>query len=379
MLRVYNCIVQEHDLRLVVLAAIVCLLASFTAINLVHHVRRSAGHMQKVWLSVAAAATGFGIWATHFIAMLAFAPGIPSGYNITLTLLSLIAAIVLTGIGLGVALSRTLPGGAWLGGAIVGGGIATMHYTGMAAFEVQGRIVWDPVLVTASIAAGALIGAAATRVGLIEGERKWKFTARCCSPPPFAATISPRWARPRSYPTSGSSFPKRPFRPAGSPSPLRWPAWRSCSSPLRACPRHTRPPQAGAGGRRMRGLANAAVEGLVVCDGETIATANLSFASLTGVAEQNIAGTRLSAFLPDESTRAHVAPGAELLGLGLQLLVGEALQVGLERVDVVGDPPEPFHQLRLTGAEQTVQERHGSTSFTLHGQGAAHDDAADPG
>ena len=70
---------------------------------------------------------------------------------------------------------------------------------------------------------------------------------------------------------------------------------------------------------------------------------------------------------------------AELVGLGPQLRVGQVLQVAFERVDVVGDPPEPFHQLRLTGAEQTVQKRHGSTSFTLHGQGAAHDDAADPG
>src|SRR5687768_3108329 len=99
MLKVYTCIVQEHDLRLVVLAAVVCLLASVTAINLLHHVRRSTGSMRKVWLGVAATATGFGIWATHFIAMLAFEPGIPSGYNITLTVLSLIAAIVLTGIG----------------------------------------------------------------------------------------------------------------------------------------------------------------------------------------------------------------------------------------------------------------------------------------
>ena len=117
--------------------------------------------MRQIWLGVAATASGFGIWATHFIAMLAFAPGIPSGYNVALTLLSLVAAIVLTGIGLGVALSRTLPGASWLGGAIVGGGIAAMHYTGMAAFEIQGRIVWDPVLVVVSIAAGALIGAAA--------------------------------------------------------------------------------------------------------------------------------------------------------------------------------------------------------------------------
>ena len=72
MLRVYTCIVQEHDLRLVVLAAVVCALASLTAINLIHHVRRSAGQMRQIWLGVAATATGFGIWATHFIAMLAF-------------------------------------------------------------------------------------------------------------------------------------------------------------------------------------------------------------------------------------------------------------------------------------------------------------------
>jgi NO-binding membrane sensor protein with MHYT domain len=187
MLRVYTCIVQEHDLRLVVLAAFVCALASFTAVNLVHHVRRSAGQLRQIWLCVAATASGCGIFATHFIAMLAFAPGIPSGYNVALTFLSLVAAIVITGVGLGVSLSRTVPGASWLGGAIVGGGIATMHYIGMAAFEIQGRIIWDPVLVAVSIAAGALIGAAATRVGLIEGERKSKvygallLTAAICS------------------------------------------------------------------------------------------------------------------------------------------------------------------------------------------------------
>src|SRR3954469_2050381 len=172
MLKVYSCIATAHDLKLVALAALICVLASFAAINLLHHARQSDGHMRGVWLAAAAVSRGFGIWATHFIAMLAFAPGIPSGYNVTLTLLSLIVAIVLTGFG--VALSRTLPAASWLGGAIVGGGIATMHYTGMAAFEIQGRIIWDPVLVIVSIAAGTLIGAAATRVGLIEGERKWK-------------------------------------------------------------------------------------------------------------------------------------------------------------------------------------------------------------
>ena len=97
MLKIYTCIATAHDLRLVGLAAVICALASLAAINLLRHARRSTRRMQNVWLAVSAISTGFGIWATHFIAMLAFSPGIPSGYNIFLTALSLIAAIVLTG------------------------------------------------------------------------------------------------------------------------------------------------------------------------------------------------------------------------------------------------------------------------------------------
>jgi hypothetical protein len=82
MLKVYSCIATQHDLRLVLLAAFVCLLASFTAINLLHHAGNSVKSTRRMWLAVAAVATGFGIWATHFIAMLAFQPAIPSGYNI---------------------------------------------------------------------------------------------------------------------------------------------------------------------------------------------------------------------------------------------------------------------------------------------------------
>jgi hypothetical protein len=58
---------------------------------------------------VAATASGFGIWATHFIAMLAYSPGVPSGYNIALTLLSPVAAVSLTGAGLTVAESKAAP------------------------------------------------------------------------------------------------------------------------------------------------------------------------------------------------------------------------------------------------------------------------------
>src|SRR5262249_18081080 len=71
-----------------------------------------------------------------------------------------------TGAGLAAAVMPRAAIGTYLGGAMVGGGIAAMHYTGMAAFEIQGRIIWDPALVAVSILLGALLGAAALRVGL---------------------------------------------------------------------------------------------------------------------------------------------------------------------------------------------------------------------
>ena len=146
MYKVLDCVATQHDLRLVALAAVICALSSYTTISLLHHVRRSDARMWWVWLAVSATSTGFGIWATHFIAMLAFSPGLPTGYNVAADRpVADHRRSSLTGFGLGdrphVTMERR---GAWLGGAIVGGGIAAMHYTGMAAFEVPGRIIWDP-------------------------------------------------------------------------------------------------------------------------------------------------------------------------------------------------------------------------------------------
>src|SRR3982074_2626327 len=137
MLKIYNCIATAHDLKLVALAALICVLASLTAINLLRHARKSHGHMRDVWLAVSAISTGFVIWATHFVAMLAFTPGIPSGYNIVLTVLSLVAAILLTGGGLAISLAPNWRHGPWVGGAIVGGGMAAVHCNRTGDFEMR--------------------------------------------------------------------------------------------------------------------------------------------------------------------------------------------------------------------------------------------------
>jgi len=81
MYRVLSCLTTEHDWRLVVLAAAVCFLASAVAISL-QRAQVATGRARWVWLALDAAAAGFGIWATHFIAMLAFDPGLGTGYDI---------------------------------------------------------------------------------------------------------------------------------------------------------------------------------------------------------------------------------------------------------------------------------------------------------
>ena len=307
MFRIYNCVAYAHDLRLVGLAALVCVLASFAAINLLRHARKSHGDMRGLWLAVSAISTGFGIWATHFIAMLAFTPGIPSGYNIVLTILSLVAAILLTGAGLAISLTANWRHGPWIGGAIVAGGIAAMHYTGMAAFEVAGIVLWDPVLVAASIVLGAAIGAVALPVGLHGNNEKWKIggavllTLAICSHhftamaavsiiPDPTMEISPS-ALPAGWLAVGvaiASFGIIGLALAGVVLDIR---------DHRRSEREV---------DRMRDLANASVEGLLVCDGEVIVSVNTSFARLTGLSSANLVGASLESCFPDQVARTEL-------------------------------------------------------------------------
>jgi diguanylate cyclase (GGDEF)-like protein/PAS domain S-box-containing protein len=163
MFRVLTCLTVQHDWHLVVLAVVVCLLAGGVTASLFQRAKASVGRAQSVWLSLDAAAAGFGIWATHFIAMLAYEPGVATGYNVALTILSLLIAAVITGVGLRVALAGGIgrTKAAVIGGALVGAGVCAMHFTGMLALEIPGRITWMPSLVTTSIAFGVAFAALA--------------------------------------------------------------------------------------------------------------------------------------------------------------------------------------------------------------------------
>jgi methyl-accepting chemotaxis protein len=177
MYRVLTCLTTQHDWRLVVVAGLVCLLSSLVAINLFHHARSITKTNRTSWILAAGIAAGSGIWATHFIAMLAYDPGIGVAYDLELTVLSLIAAAGITSLGLAVAANGPPPWGAAIGGGIVGAGVAGMHFTGMSAIELSGHIDFDPLLAAASIVLGMFLGVAALMVAARRADRGSKLLA----------------------------------------------------------------------------------------------------------------------------------------------------------------------------------------------------------
>lgn len=177
MFRVLSCLTGEHDWRLVLLAGLVCFAASIVAVNIFHRAIASQTRTRLVWIGIAGASIGYGIWATHFIAMLAYEPGVSTGYGVVLTALSLAAAMLLTSTGFGYAANNPGRWRAPIGGGIVGAGIASMHYLGMWALEVPGRVIWSFDLVFASIALGMLFGYAALVIAVRHTDKWGTFLA----------------------------------------------------------------------------------------------------------------------------------------------------------------------------------------------------------
>lgn len=341
MYAVLNCTIYQHDLRLVGLAAVICALASFTAISLLHHVRTSGAHMRRAWLAVSAISTGFGVWATHFIAMLAFSPGVPTAYNIALAGLSLVAALLLTGAGLAVAVGSIAGASAWLGGAMVGGGIAAMHYTGMAAFEIPGRIVWNPILVAASIALGGLIGAAALPVGLREDNVKSKIlgalllTAAICSHH-FTAMGAAKIIFDPAIELSGMALPPGllAIAVAFASFVIVGLALGGVAIEMRARRREREIDL-------MRGTANATFEGLLVCENATIVTVNDNFAALIGCSVDSVVGAELEQYFADaDISRTFFEHANQSIEATLVCFDGSKIPVELiqRSIDFAGEP-----------------------------------------
>jgi PAS domain S-box-containing protein len=164
MFRVLTCLTEQHDWRLVTLAGIICFLTSLVAVSLFRRATATRGRTRTAWIVTAGVAAGSGIWATHFIAMLAYEPGIPLHFNLGLTFFSLAASIAVISVGLTVGVHGRPAWRASATGGTIGLGVALMHYSGMQAVEVPGHADWSIGFVLVSILAAVAFSAAAIAV-----------------------------------------------------------------------------------------------------------------------------------------------------------------------------------------------------------------------
>ncbi len=141
-----------YDYKLVVLSVVVAVLAAQLALAIAARIKQ---HKTRTfsWLLGGGAAMGIGIWAMHFIGMLAYHLPIPLGYDIPLTLLSLLLAIVASGFALYIVYNSDVL--SWRDSVnsalLLGGGIAAMHYTGIYALKLSPSITFEPLLFLLSL------------------------------------------------------------------------------------------------------------------------------------------------------------------------------------------------------------------------------------
>src|SRR5580704_7989844 len=147
-----------------VLAYVMSCVGCFLGLRCTTRARAYQGAARARWLTLAALAIATtGIWVMHFIAMLGFTiPGQSIRYNVPITILSMVIAVIVVGIGtfiVGFSREGTRP--LLLGGLIIGLGVNSMHYLGMAAIRVQASLTYNPALVAASVVIAVIAGTAA--------------------------------------------------------------------------------------------------------------------------------------------------------------------------------------------------------------------------
>jgi NO-binding membrane sensor protein with MHYT domain/signal transduction histidine kinase len=155
-------LIGSYNYALVALSVLIAMFASYAALDLASRVTAANGWTRVVWLLGGAGAMGTGIWSMHYIGMLAFVLPVPVAYHWPTVLLSLFAAICASVIALYVVSQQEMGAfRAFAGSVLIGGGIASMHYIGMAAMRLSAMCQFSSFLVVLSVVFAVLISLAA--------------------------------------------------------------------------------------------------------------------------------------------------------------------------------------------------------------------------
>ena len=143
---------ESYNLYLVTISVTIAILASYTALNFAGRIAVAKGWTRVCWLIGGALEMGSGIWSMHFIGMLAFKAPVPVDYDFILVLISMLPAMLASGLALFLVSRPAIDTLDLVGGSLcMGGGIATMHYSGMAAMKASANMHYDLTVVVISL------------------------------------------------------------------------------------------------------------------------------------------------------------------------------------------------------------------------------------
>ncbi|MDE1895989.1 MAG: diguanylate cyclase, partial [Rhodospirillales bacterium] len=155
---------SQFSLALVVLALLLCVTGSYTVMIVLRRAAVLHGTRRLSWLLALCVCFGADVWATHFIAMLAFNPGVPIYYNAVRTAVSILAAVLGALPAFALLLWRPMARFAWgWAGLLLGGSIAAMHFIGMSAMDLCGSFSYSPAAVGAAVVYGIVAAAFSMR------------------------------------------------------------------------------------------------------------------------------------------------------------------------------------------------------------------------
>lgn len=297
-IRVLDCIRTDHDPKLVLLAVLISLISGFTVFAILNHASTYQGRARHGWSIIAACVAGGGIWSTHFVAMLGFLPATAVSYDITLTLLSALIAIVIAGSAMPLLLSRSLAY-ALVGALVLGAAIAAMHFTGMRALVFAGTLAWEPALVALSLGFGVVPVSAAVFVGRIANRRRHRFIAAalfgaavCCLH--FTAMAA---AIVKTDPTLAVSDGGLSEFLLGLS--VAFVVSLIVALSLIAIVFDKRADRASADAGQMWNIIEAAQTGIVVCENQKLIATNRTFEQLVNVGQAEIEGSPLTRFIAE--------------------------------------------------------------------------------
>lgn len=339
---VYDRLVEGHDLKLVSLAAFVAILGAHTAIELAWRIRIMTGYRRRLWLLGAALSTGATIWITHFVAVLSYRPALPIDDDLALTAGWFLVAVLASWFGLMLALARDTAGCKAAGGVVIGLAIAAMRVAGLSALRAGDAPLRDIVSLIAAAAIGCAFAATAFPLALsIHRDRSRRLSTGllilsiCTLPNAGTADLAKRFASRAAHASS-----------AVSPGALDTLVAIGCMLVLLFATATLGLARTSVRERTRervnpRDLADIAVEGLLVCRGDVIVSANASFLQMTGIDGGAVIGTSMrERFAHTTPERRDLRDGP--VELSLKAAGGETIPVEVMRRSIryAGTPHE---------------------------------------